>query len=139
MRGTLTRGGAAVLLLGSLVLSGCTEHVKERCSGSGGEMSCTITYKTSDGQWGTDLEGKRYDSTLTLNGTFTVESGSGTLRIQGDDETYEYPLSAEEPVVIEDLTLTMIRRGDDETLVGLATLADPQLDGFSAQYTYVRE
>lgn len=139
MRGTFTRGGAAVLLLGSLVLSGCTERVKERCSGSGGEMSCTITYETSDGQWSTDLEGKRYENTLTLNGTFTVESGSGTLRIQGDDETYEYPLSAEEPVVIEDLTLTMIRRGSDETLVGLATLADPQLDGFSAEFTYVRE
>lgn len=128
-----------MLLLGSLVLSGCTEHVKERCGGSGGEITCTITYKTSDGQWGTDLEGKRYDSTLTLNGTFTVESGSGTLRVEGADETYEYPISAEEPVVIEDLTLTMIHRGSDETLVGLTTLADPQLDGFSAEFTYVRE
>ena len=135
MRGTVTRGGAAMLLLGSLVLTGCTEHVKKRCSGSGGEVSCTVSYKTSDGRWDTELDADEYSDEMTISGTFTVESGSGTLILEGDDASQEFPISAEEPVVVEGLTLPVIER-DDETWVNLRVIADPQIDGFSGEYTF---
>lgn len=124
-----------MLLLGSLLLSGCTEHVRESCSGSGGEVSCTVSYKTSDGRWDTELDADEYSTEMTISGTFTIESGSGTLILEGDDASQEYPISAEEPVVVEDLTLPVVEF-DHETWVNLRVIADPQIDGFSGEYTF---
>ena len=127
--------GAAALLLGSLVLGGCTERVSERCSGSDGEYSCTLSYATSDGQWSTELDGSSTSTEAVLSGTITVESGSGTVYVAGADSSYEYPVSAEEPVVIEDLSLAMIEE-DSDTWIYLKVTADPQIAGFSAELTY---
>ncbi|MGY5766581.1 hypothetical protein ACXET9_15445 [Brachybacterium sp. DNPG3] len=135
MRGTTTHRLAAALLLGSLVLSGCTERVSERCSGSNGEHSCTFTYKTSDGQWSTRLEGGSTSTEAVIDGTITVESGSGTVLLGGADESFEYPISADEPVVIEDLALAMNGKRS-ESWIYFEVTADPQIDGLTAEITY---
>lgn len=140
MSTTRTRlGWAGVAAALVLTMTGCTEGVRERCSGADHEMSCTVTYKKSDSQWSTDLEGDRTHSTAVINGTFTVDSGSGTLILEGADETVEHPISAEEPVEITDLTLAMTSKRDgDERIsaVVLRTTTDDVIEGFSAEYTY---
>ena len=78
---------------------------------------------------------KKYSDEMTISGTFTVESGSGTLILEGDDASQEFPITSEEPVVVEGLTLPVIER-DDETWVNLRVIADPQIDGFSGEYTF---
>ena len=152
MSTTRTRlGWAGVAAALALTMTGCTAGVRERCSGAiprrerlaqrvaDHEMSCTVTYKKSDSQWSTDLEGDRTHSTAVINGTFTVDSGSGTLILEGADETVEHPISAEEPVEITDLTLAMTSKRDgDERIsaVVLRTTTDDVIEGFSAEYTY---
>ena len=66
-------------------------------------------------------------------------SGSGTLILEGADETVEHPISAAEPVEITDLTLAMTSKRDgDERIsaVVLRTTTDDVIEGFSAEYTY---
>ncbi|MEE1649979.1 hypothetical protein V1260_04175 [Brachybacterium sp. J144] len=102
-------------------------------------MTCTVTYETSEGQWSTELEGERRYGEVTISGTFTVASGSGTLEIEHADGVEEFPLSADEPVEISDLTLPLIEprdSDDDATRVVLYTRADGTLEGFSAEFTY---
>lgn len=135
MGATRTHTGIITLLLGALLLSSCTEHVKEHCSGKDGTTSCTVTFETSDGQWSTQLEGDDWDESARFSGTFTIESGSGTLLIEGADSSQEYPLSPEEPVVVEDLPLAL-KRDDEDTWIYLKVTSDPQIDGFSAQYEF---
>lgn len=135
MGATRTRTGIITLLLGTLLLSSCTEHVKEHCSGKDGTTTCTVTFETSDGQWSTQLEGDDWDESARFSGTFTIESGSGTLLIEGADSSQEYPLTPEEPVVVEDLPLAL-KRDDDDTWIYLKVTSDPQIDGFSAQYEF---
>ena len=133
------RAAAALLLIGTLLLSGCTEKVSQRCSGSDFTVTCTVTYEKSEGQWSTDLEGERRHTEVTISGTFTVTSGSGTLEIEHADGVEEFPLSADEPVEISDLTLPLIepRDADDEdTRVVLYTRTDGTFDRFSAEYTF---
>lgn len=130
-----TRAGSAGILLAlPLLLGGCTENVRESCSGANHENSCTASLKRSDGQWSTDLEGGSWDSTIVINGTFTIESGSGTLVLKGSDTSQSYELSADEPVVVTDLTLELIDGSgvDDDPSATLKMLADPTLEGFSA-------
>ncbi|MEE1649929.1 hypothetical protein V1260_03925 [Brachybacterium sp. J144] len=135
MWGNIRRGGAIGLLIISLALTGCTERVSERCSGRGGEHSCTVTYKSSDGKWYTTLDSNRTHSQAVVSGTFTIESGSGTLLLEGADYWHEYELSPEEPVVIEDLPLEL--KGDGKgTWIYLEIVADPQIEGLTAEYEW---
>lgn len=135
MGATRTHTGIITLLLGTLLLSNCTEHVKEHCSGKDGTTSCTVTFETSDGQWSTQLEGDDWDENARFSGTFTIESGSGTLLIEGADSSQEYPLTPEEPVAVEDLPLAL-KRDDEDTWIYLKVTSDPRIDGFSAQYEF---
>lgn len=102
--------GAFAML--TLSLSGCTKGVNESCSGADFESTCTVTYEKSEGQWSTDLDGERTHSRLVLDGTFSVDSGSGTLVVEAGDRTVEYPISAEEPVEIVDLDVELISKKD---------------------------
>lgn len=133
-----TRAGVACLLLSvTLLLGGCTERVSERCSGSNHEMACTATFKKSDGKWSTALEGGHDHSTIVINGTFSIEGGSGTLTLWGSDMSMEYQLSPEELVVVEDLELELMTSPKNETRATLETVSEQPLEGFSAEYTYV--
>lgn len=130
-----------VLLSMTLLLGGCTKHVSERCSGSNNNNSCSASFKESDGKWTTDLEGGAGHSTIVINGTFSIESGSGTLTLWGSDMSMEYDLVPGEPVVVEDLTLELIEvsGSGNETRAILETNTDEALEGFSAEYTFSTE
>lgn len=130
----------ALLAVTALVLGGCTKGVSERCSGRMSENTCSVAFDSSDGTWRTSLEGGELQTEVTINGTFTIESGSGTLTFWGPEESMQYELSAEHPVEVVDLTMTMYRseegdRGD--TSVTLETVAEGTLDGFSGEYSFV--
>lgn len=131
-------GIACILLSATLLLGGCNKFVSEKCSGSGYESTCTATVGSSDGQWSTDLEGGDYHTTIVISGTFTIESGSGSLTLYGEDEGMEYELRPGEPVVVEDLTLELIERpgSSNETYAVLQTNADEPIEDFSAEYTF---
>lgn len=140
MNGNRTRAGVACLLLSvTLLLGGCTERSHERCGGSNYEMSCTASFKKSDGQWRTALDGGHDHTTIVINGTFSVEGGSGTLTLWGSDMSMEYDLIPGEPIVVEDLELGLMTSAKNETRASLETVADAEnpLEGFSAEYTYV--
>lgn len=131
-------GIACVLLASTLLLGGCNKFVSESCSGARYESTCTATVGESDGQWSTDLEGGDRHTTIVISGTFTIESGSGTLTLYGEDGSMEYPLSPDEPVVVEDLTLTLIEENGsgNETHAVLQTNAEEPIEDFSAEYTF---
>lgn len=65
------------------------------CRGSDGEHSCTVTYASSDGTWSTWLEGRSDSTEAVVGGTITIESGSGTVILEGAGEYYSYPISPE--------------------------------------------
>lgn len=133
-----TRAGVACLLLSvTQMLGGCTERVSERCSGSHNEMACTATFKKSDGKWSTTLDGGHDHTAIVISGTFSIEGGSGTLTLWGSDKSMEYQLSAEEPVVVEDLSLGLISSSKGETHAVLETVSEEPLEGFSAEYSFV--
>lgn len=113
--------------------------LKERCGGSNNEMTCSVSYKKSDETWRGSLDGGSGHRTIVINGTFTIESGSGTLNIRGADGGMEYPLSPEQPVVVENLTLELYERAGqgNDTLAVMETAPDGTIEGFSAEYTFV--
>ena len=127
--------GTAAVLFAALALTGCTEMVSERCRGSDSEHSCTVSYKRSDGKWSTKLDSNVTHTTATVNGTFTIDSGSGTLLIRGADGEFEYPLSPEEPVVVDGIELELQGRTGESWLY-LEVVADPEIEGFSAEYDW---
>ena len=130
--------GVALLLTAALLLSGCTKNVSERCSGRNYESTCTVTFGESDGKWSTSLDGGTGHSTIVINGTFTIESGSGTLALRGAESGMEYTLSPEQPVVVEDLRLELIEgAGGSDSRAVLETTTDGTIEGFSAEYTFV--
>ena len=139
MIGNRQRAGiACILLTATLLLGGCNKFVSEKCSGSDHESTCTASVGESDGQWSTELEGGTHHTTIVISGTFTIESGSGTLTLKGEDESMEYELSPDEPVVVEDLTLTLMEKNgtNGETRAILETNAEDPIEGFSAEYTF---
>ena len=108
-------------------------------NGSDYESTCTASVGASDGQWSTDLEGGGGHRTIVISGTFTIESGSGTLTLHGaDDQGMEYELRPGEPVVVEDLALPLLERqgNSNETYTVLQTNAEEPIEGFSAEYTF---
>ena len=132
-------GIACVLLASTLLLGGCNKFVSEKCSGSDYESTCTASVGASDGQWSTDLEGGGGHTAIVISGTFTIESGSGTLTFYGaDDQGMEYELRPGEPVVVEDLALPLLERqgNSNETYAVLQTTAEEPIEDFSAEYTF---
>ncbi|MGO1599405.1 MAG: hypothetical protein ACTHX0_07185 [Brachybacterium sp.] len=135
------RAGIACLLLTStFLLGGCTKFVKESCSGSDHTQECTASFGESDGKWSTEREANHWHSTVEISGTFTIESGSGTLTLLGEDTSETYELSPEEPVVIEDLTLPLkapySNDGENDPFFILRTETDSTITDFAADYTF---
>ena len=136
-----TRAGVVCLLLSvTLMLGGCTKFVKESCSGSDSTQECTATFGESDGKWSTEREANHWHSTVEISGTFTIESGSGTLTLVGEDTSETYELSPEEPVVIEGLTMPLkepyTNEGENDPFFILRTETDSTITDFSADYTF---
>jgi len=87
------RRAALGLLITGLALTGCTKARSKRCVSVWGDHSCTFKYKSWDDLWYERLESSYSDAQAVVNGTVTVESGSGTMRIEGLVVEFEWTTS----------------------------------------------
>lgn len=129
---------AVLVIVLAVLLTGCEKGSSAHCRGVD-PHECTFTVDSTDEGFQRSLEANRTHTEMTLSATVSIESGSGTVYVEGADDTpIEYPITADTPVTITDLVVPLkegrTNQDDNYALFGIAS--DGELEGFHAEVTF---